>query len=170
MPIDMVQRLVVEVDSIKLLEEYLRLVMATALNSNEELAVKIVDRKEKNLILYLPPPLSNQEKHFPIILVGGWYISEEGKENSYFNGYRPWETFKSEEETSAVDTAIRHIKNLIKEYWTEWSAEFKKKFGDGYNAFFNIYDGSVGLGYELRTCNCFPEQLAISIVHMYYGE
>lgn len=170
MSIDMVQRFVVEVDSLELLEKYLRLAITTALESHEELAVKVVDRDEKYLGLHLPPVLSDQKKHFPIIFIGGWYLPEEGKENSYFGGYPSWKTFRFDGSTSAVDAAIQYIEGLLQEHGKTWGAEFKEKFGDGYDDCFNRYDGSVELGYELRSCGCFPEWLAISIVHMYYGK
>ncbi len=174
MSIDMVQRFVVEVDSTKLLEQYLPLAMTTALNSDEELAVKVVDRNEKHLDLHLPSVFMNQSKHFPVVLIGGWYLpkasSGGGEPNSYFNGYGPWTTFRFDGTTSAVDAAVQHIKDLFKRYGDTWGTEFRKKFGDGYNDCFNHYDGSVGTGYELRACGCFPEWLAISLIHIYYGK
>ena len=170
MSIDMVQRFVVEVDSAKLLEQYLRLAMTTALNSQEELAVKVVDRNEKHLGLHLPPVLMEQDKHFPVIFIGGWYSPKEGEKNSYFGGYGPWTTFRFDGTTSAVDAAVQHIKELFENHGKSWGTQFKQKFGDGYDDCFNHFDGSVELGYELRACGCFPEWLAISIVHMYYGK
>ena len=170
MSIDMVQRFVVEVDSAKLLEQYLRLAMTTALNSQEELAVKVVDRNEKHLGLHLPPVLMEQDKHFPVIFIGGWYSPKEGEKNSYFGGYGPWTTFRFDGTTSAVDAAVQHIKELFEKHGKSWGTQFKQKFGDGYDDCFNHFDGSVELGYELRACGCFPEWLAISIVHMYYGK
>jgi hypothetical protein len=173
MSIDMVQRFIVEVDSAKLLEQYLRLAMTTVLNSHEELAVKVVDRNEKYLSLHLPSVFMDQDKHFPVVFVGGWYLPKApkgGGKNSYFNGYGPWATFRFDGTTSAVDAAVQHIKQLFKENEKTWIAQFKQKFGDGYNDFFNHFDGSIGTGYELRACGCFPEWLAISLVHMYYGK
>ncbi len=168
MPIDMVQRFVVEVDSMALLQKYLRLSMQTALQP-EEVAVKVVDRSEKYLDLHLPSVL-DENKNFPVIFIGGWYLPEKGKQNTYFNGYGPWETFHSEGKKSAVDVAIKHVKTLLEKNGEQWFKEFKKKLGDGYNGGFNHFDGSIGFGFELRACGCFPEWLAISIVHMYYGK
>jgi hypothetical protein len=167
---NMVQRLIVEVDSTKLLEQYLRVALTTVLNSREELAVKALDRSVEHFSLHLPTTLSDQNKHFPVILIGGWYSPEEGKKNSYFNGYGPWTTFSFDGKKSAVDGSIEQVLGLIKVFGNSWAAEFTKKFGSGYNAGFNEYDGSVGIGYELRSCGSFPEVLALSLRHMYYGK
>ena len=107
MPIDMVQRFIVEVDTTKLLKRYLRLAMLTALNSHEELAVKVVDPNDEHLGLYLPSVFMDQDKHFPVIFIGGWYWPEKGEKNFYFGGYKPYTTFR------AVDTAVQHIKELF---------------------------------------------------------
>ena len=167
MSIDMVQSFVVEVDSLKLLEKYLKLAMTTALIP-EEIAVKVLDRREKYLNLHLPS-VFDEDKNFPVIFIGGWYLPE-GKDNTYFNGYGPWDIFRKKGKTRAVKIAIKHIKDLLEKNREQWFKEFKEKFGDGHNDAFNHFDGSVGFGFELRACGCFPEQLAISIVHMYYGK
>lgn len=167
MSIDKIQKFVVEVDSVMILEQYLRLAMTTVLKSHEELAVKVVNSNKKHL--GLPPALMDQDKHFPVIFIGGWYSPKEGEKNSYFDGYGPWKTFRFDGTTNAIDAAVQHIKELFKRHGKAWGAQFKQKFGDGYNDGFNCFDGSVGLGYELRACGCFPERLAIFIVHMYYG-
>lgn len=166
MPIVMVQKFVVEVNSAKLLEQYLRFAITTALKSHEEVAVKVINRKKKHLNLHLPSTLMDQTKHFPVIFIDGWYSPKKGAQNSYFNGYGPWTTFRSVGTTSAVDAAIQHIKELFEKHGKVWEAQFKKRFDNGFTPF----DGSIGLGYELRACGCFPEQLAISIVNMYYGK
>jgi hypothetical protein len=139
--------------------------MTTTLNSHEELAVKVVNSTEGHPGLYMPSVFMDQGKHFPIIFIGGWYAPKNrGVENSYFGGYRPWTTFIT------VDAVIMHIKEKFEENGKIWAEQFRNKFGDGYNDGFNHFDGSVGLGFELRSCGCFPEWLAISIVHMYYGK
>ncbi len=168
MPINMVQRFVVEVDSMELLEKYLKLAMTTALVP-EEIAVKVLDRNEKHLDLHLPSVL-DKDKNFSVILISGWHLPAEGKDNTYFNGYDPWDIFRQKGNTSAVEMAIKHIKNLLERNGEQWFKEFKNKFGDGFDGHFNHFDGSVGFGFELRACGCFPEQLAISVVHMYYGK
>lgn len=162
MSINLVQNLVVEVDPLRLLKDYLLLVMATALQSREELAVKVVDRTETDL--HLPQAIDDQAKHFPVILISGQRRPEEGKANSYFGGWGTWTTLDT------VDAAIRHIEGLLLEYGVSWRSQFTKKLGDGYGPDFNEMDGTVGFGFELRTCRSFPEILAISIVHIYYGK
>ena len=164
MVIDMVQELLVEVDSIKLLEQYLRLTITTALDAHEEIAVKIINREEKNLILHFPSCMS-EDKNFPVILIEGWYIPKKAKKpRSYFGGYPKWKIFNT------VDTAIEYIKDILEKNIKDWKEQFIKKFGDGYTSWFNKYDGSVGVGYGLCSCNRFPEWLAISLIHVYYGK
>ncbi len=169
MSINEVQRLITEVDSIKLLEQYLRLAITTALDSHDEIAIKVMNREEEHLSLHFPTAM-NQDKHFPVILISGWYLPTEGEGRSYFNGYESWTTFNSNESANQVDNALQHIKELLEENMETWRVQFNEKFGDGYNDCFNHNDGSVDLGFELRTCGCFPEWLAISIVHIYYGK
>lgn len=161
---DMVQRFVVEVDSFKLLKQYLQIAMTTVLDAHEELAVKILDRTVEYFSLHLPSAVYNEKKHFPVILISGWYAPEEGKPYSYFHGYPKWTTF------TTVDAAIEHIEDAFRRHREAWIKEFVFRFGDGYNEEFNRFDGSAGLGYELRNCYSFPEVLAISFVHMYYGK
>lgn len=167
MSIDMVQYLSVEIDTVGLLEQYLKLAISTALESQQELAVKIVDLKEEYLNPKLPSAVCTYN-HFPVILISGWYANGNDKgEHSYFNGYKPWKTFKGQ---FATNYAIDYVKVLLDKNDFVWKHEFIKKFGDGYNDDFNHCDGSVGVGYELKSCACFPEVLAISLKHIYYGK
>lgn len=170
MSIDRVQKFLAEVDSVELLESYLRFAMITVLDSFEELAVKVVDREKEYLSLYLPSVLMDQKKHFPVILIEGWFFPKKGEKNSYFSGYEPWKTFHFDGITPTVDVAIRYIKELLEEQKNAWETQFMKELGDGYTSGFNGSDGFVGLGYELRACGCFPEKLAVSLIHMYYGK
>ena len=169
MSINTVQRLVVEVDSWGLLERYLQLAMITALQSHAEIAVKIVDRDEEDFALHLPASIRNQDKHFPVILVSGWY--QHGKKaNSHFDDHGTWKTFGFDEstKTNSVTAAIQYIKDLFSKNGKDWRTQFRKKFGNGHSNSFNEDDGSVGLGCELRVCESHPRQVAISIVHIYY--
>jgi hypothetical protein len=153
----------------ELLEKYLQLLMTTALDSTEEIAVKVVNRQEEHLALHLPCVLKDEDRHFPVIFIGGWYYPKD-KPNSYFNGYPAWETFSSDPRVSAVELAIYRIKQLFEKHGKEWGEEFSQKFGDGYDGCFTKHDGIVSPGYELRACDCFPQWLAISLVHIYYGK
>ena len=54
MSINLVQSLNVEVDSAKLLKQYLELALPTVLNSNEEIAVKVIDHNDDYKRLYYP--------------------------------------------------------------------------------------------------------------------
>lgn len=164
MPIDMVQKFIVEVDSKELLEQYLRLAIKTVLIPHDELAVKVVHIKD-----YLPSVLMDQYTRFPIIFISGWCLPENG-ENSYFNGYGPWRTFRFDETTNAVESAIQYVKELLEKQGKTWATSFFHKFGDGHTDWFDENDGTVGFGYELRACGGLPEWLAISIIHVYYGK
>lgn len=165
-----VQRLVVEVDSHELLKEYLRIAMTTVLTATEEIALKTIDRDMPNFSSGLPSVFYDQSKSFPVILVGGLYLPKDGKVNSYFNGYGPWETFQfGQTIPGRVDAAIARIMEIVKANDEAWAKRFLKERGDGYNEFFLPCDGTIETGYELRSCNCFSEVLAISIVHIHYG-
>ena len=84
MPINKVQKFLVQIDSLNLLKQYLKIAITTVLDSNEELAVKIVNRKVRRLSLHLPPVLFDQKKHFPVIFISGQDLPKKEKENSYF--------------------------------------------------------------------------------------
>jgi len=157
-----VQRFVVVVDSYKLLEEYLRIAMATVLSPHEEIVLKTIDRDKANFSSGLPSDVSDRNKNFPVILIGGSYLPKGNEEGSKFHDHGPWETFRP--------TAIARIMEIVKANGEAWQRRFLKERGDGYNEFFLPCDGSIGTGYELRSCNCFPEALAISIVHITYGK
>ncbi len=165
----MVQRFVVEVDSINLLEQYLNVALTTVLNSHEELAVKILNHSD-NHDLFMRRTYQKKDRCFPVILISGWYSSSDVRKHSYFDGSEPLKTFRSAETTNTVDSTILFIKDLLMVHGKIWDAQFKKVCGDGYSAGFNKFDGSIGLGYELRSCGRFPEELSISIIHMYYGK
>lgn len=163
---DMVQNFVVEVNSIPLLERYLEIAMRTVLESREEFAVKIIDYSLKNFTLCLPPVVSNLEKSFPVMLISGWYLPE-GKENSYFSGYRPWKIFHDEVKV------IQHVRDFFAQGGYDLknlATQFMKRLGDGYSHCFNQNDGTVKVGCKLQSCFSFPQVLAISLVHIYYGK
>ena len=138
--------------------------MKTVLTSQEEIAVKMVDRTQKYLGLHLPPALSNQEKHFPVIFIEGFYLPKKGESNTYFGGYPKWKIFRFDGSTDAVDASIKYIKELIHKYGKVWIREFQEKFPDPSD------DIEARPGYQLRSCGCFPEWLAISLTYIYYGK
>lgn len=165
-----IQRFLVEVNnSWELIELYLRMAMETVLSSTEEIAVKAVNQFDENYSLYLPGTI-DREKDFPILLLEGFYTPEKGREKSFFNGYKPWDIFRTSGTIKSVDIAIQHVKNILNEKGEEWSILFKNKFGHGYDDCFNQDDGVVELGFQIRSLHCFPEQLAISLVHIYIGK
>ena len=114
--------------------------------------------------------MGEDSKHYPVIFISGWYPPMDGKPYSYFNGYPSWKTFRSDRAQTSIHTAINYIKWLVDEHGERWHKEFRNKFGNGYNDWFSKMDGSVSLGYELMTCGCFPQWIAICIKHMYYGK
>jgi hypothetical protein len=138
------QKFIVEVDSIKLLKQYLDLALVTTLDSYAEIAVKVVDRKDKYISLSLPPVIMDQDKHFPVILIGGWHLPDSGKENSYFAGRKPWTVFRSREKMDTVSATIHHIEKLFQRHGKAGETQFTQKFGEGYNDCFNRSDGHTG--------------------------
>ncbi|MFC1663801.1 hypothetical protein ACFL0A_01620 [Patescibacteria group bacterium] len=161
MAIDLVQTFEVEIDSIKLLKEYLKIAMKTVFNSNEEIAIKILDEELSNHHFYIPLVL-NKDKSFHLILLSGRYKPEKGKSNSYFDGYPGWITF---EDPKGV---IQYVEGLFQENEKRWVEQFYRTFGNGYSKNFTDWDGTARYGWKIRSCRCFPEILAISMVHIYY--
>jgi len=158
-----VQKFDVQTDSLDILEQYLKLALRNALDGDgSTFAVKIVNRRNKNYSLGLP---SIPEESFPLILIQGGHQRKEGeKPHSYFNGYRSWRLF------GRSDQVVTFARMTLKSREEKWTEQFLKKRGDGYTDSFNRCDGTVSVGYELRSCYSFPEVLAISLVHFYYGK
>jgi hypothetical protein len=164
MSINLVQKFEVEVDSAKLLKKYLELAISTILDSNEEIAVKTIEHDDKSKIIYCPSVIHGENNMLPILLIGGWYKPENKKENSYFNGYKPWTLFNT------LKKSINHIFTFINNNQDDLKKIFLKECGEGYNTWFNRYDGSIGVGYNLMSNNTFPNSLLLSLVHIYYGK
>jgi hypothetical protein len=161
-----VQKFLLELDALTTLEEYLPIVIKTTL-CVEEIAVKVV--KPERAGLELPPVLLSTNNSLPVILISGWYLPRAA-ENHYFGGYKPWNTFQYDGVKSATDQALTHVLGLLEENFGAWSKTFSQKFGNGYHSGFLPSDGHVQVGFKLQTCGCFPEQLAVSLVHIYYGK
>jgi hypothetical protein len=165
-----VQEFIVEVRSVEILEQYLRLAIPTSMDSLQEVAVKIMDRDDPHFNLSLPSSVYG-EKVLPVLMVEGWFKQEaNAKKHDYFNGYGPWLVFNSNEKNDVVDSVINHIKKTFEANKKTWEALFWKELGDGYNSDFNELDGSIGIGYKLQVGRAFPENLVISLVHMYHGK
>ncbi len=168
--IDLVQDFFVEVDSLNLLKKYLRIAMKTILSSTEEIAIRAVNYTQDNKPPKGAPPILDNKENFPIILIGG---SEkyEGFEtgNSYFDGYGPWELFTSSEKKKSTNKAIGHIKSLLEQYSDIWMEKYSmtKYFKQGSS---EKFDGHYKTGYQLRSCGCFPEVLAICLTNIYYSK
>lgn len=161
MSINLVQNFDVEVDSRELLKKYLSLAMETILESNQEITVKVVDRQDTTGLL----PLLNTSKKLPLFLIGGWYADTEG--NHYVSG---GQKLKAVGEKSSIEVAIDFMIDAIKIDGKKLGKEFIEKCGDGYDASFNEYDGTVEIGYRIMSLNTFPAVLAVSLVHIYYGK
>ncbi|MCK9393313.1 MAG: hypothetical protein WCX30_00140 [Candidatus Paceibacterota bacterium] len=104
MSINFVEKFDVVVNSQDLLRIYLRMGIATILDFQKEIAVKIT-QKDDGL--------------FMISIIGA-KLPEKGKKNSHFNGNEPWEIFHSKEDISAGEAAIKYILNFINENRSEW--------------------------------------------------
>lgn len=163
-----VERFFVEVDELELLERYLRVSMETMLSSTEKVAVKIMDAHLGGS-LGIPSAVNDRERAALLFLISGWFKESEEK---FFGGYPAWESFVANGERNAVDAAIVHIKGILSDTdrVNGWKDRFTEQFGDGYHDGFNEMDGSVEVGYRLQGCFCFPEQLAVSLCHIYYGK
>ena len=147
----MVQKFVVEVDSIEFLEQYLRVATTTALMDYKKIEIKIINREEKYLT-----SCKNGNKDFPVILIGEtWYAPKKGEKlNS--------KTFKK-------DKAVEYIIKTLRENIIDWEKQFIKRFEEGYAYEFSEYNGKTRVGYELCLNNSMPESFVISLVHIYYG-
>jgi hypothetical protein len=167
MSINLVQQFIVEVDSIELLRKYLELSLSTVLNSTEEIAVKVIDHNDKCKRLYYPSAIYSEKDILPVLLIGGWYKSKDKSERSYFGGYKPWTLFDS---NNILKDSIDHIITTLNDNMDNLTKKFLKECGDGYNTYFNNYDGSVRVGYRLMSNNTFPNSLSLSLVHIYYGK
>lgn len=151
---DKVQTFLTEVSTVTLLEQSLQFAITTALSSNEVISVKVSDPK------FISFSAVDQNTQFPVILIS----SKEGRENSYFNGYVPWETFRSDETTRATDAAIQHIKEFIERHNEAWKAEFVRIFDDRLNNNFG------NIGYRLCSRGSFTEWLTIFLIPMHKPE
>ena len=167
MSIDLIQNFVVEVDSVKLLKQYLELALSTVLNSTEEIEVKVVDHDDKYKSLYYPSVIYGKENILPVLLIEGWYKSKDNERESFFNGYKPWKLFNEE---NTLSKSIEYIMSVLSEYQSYLTDRFSRDCGDGYNYGFNHYDGSIGIGYQLISNKKFPNSLTLSLVHIYYGK
>jgi hypothetical protein len=168
-----VQEIIIQVDSKEELMKYLNQTIPIALNSIEEIAIKTIDRKaRKEGTLHLPT-WHGDVKSFPIIRIGGWY-RKEYKDNSYFNGWRPWETIDplslNSDASEFTYLVICHILSILEKNEEMWRYDFLAKEGDGYNQGFNEMDGSVGIGYQISSGHNSPDEITISLVHFYYGK
>ena len=165
---DRVQKFILETDSRELLIRYLKEAIPSILNSTEQIAIKVVDHDDPYKTLYYPSCIYNEKGILPILLIGGWYKPEDKKDNTYFNGYKPWTLFDGKR--NLPSKAIKHILHILDTNQAELEKRFLKESGDGYNSGFNMYDGSVGIGYRLMSNDTFPSTLSMSLVHIYYGK
>lgn len=153
-------------DSLVTLEAFLRLALGTILSSTDEVAVRAIDRNDPRFLRYLPP-MVNKKDDFPIILVGGWYLPKPHKKSRFESEEVDWRRFQNAEGVSTVEAAVAHVLALLKERERSWKIEFREKFGDEENQP-DHSDATFRIGFELRSCDSFPEVLAISLVYLTY--
>ena len=163
MSINLVQDLIVEVDSKEFLKQYLELALPTVLNSIEEIAVKVIDHDDQYKKLYYPSVIYSATDILPVLLIEGWYKTSERK--SFFNGYKPWTLFNDK---NALNDSIKFVMTVLSK--SDLKNRFTKDCGDGYNYGFNHFDGSIGVGYKLISNKTFPNSLSLSLSHIYYGK
>ena len=134
---------------------------------------KTIDKEaRKEGILHLPT-WHGCKKSFPVIRIEGWFRKVE-KENSYFNGWKPWETINQNSRNSDssvfVNIVTTHILSILEKNESEWKSDFAAQEGDGYDDGFNSMDGSVGIGYQITSGHTWPNEITISLIHFYYGK
>jgi len=167
MSINLVQTLNVEVDSAKLLKQYLELALPTVLDSIEEIAVKIIDHNDAYKKLYYPSVIYDKTDILPVLLIEGWYKSKDNEGKSFFNGYKPWKLFDNK---NTLKDSIEYIIEVLSENQSDLTDMFLRDCGNGYNYGFNNFDGDIGIGYKLISNKTFPNSLSVSLCHIYYGK
>ena len=165
MSINLVQNFVVEVDSTKLLKQYLELALSTVLNSTEEIAVKVIDHDDEYKRLYYPSVIYGKKNILPVLMIEGWYGSEDSARDSFFNGYKPWKLFDNE---NTINKSIEYVVSVLNDNRSNLIERFSRDCGDGYDYGFNHFDGSINVGYQLISNKKFPNSLTLSLVHIYY--
>jgi hypothetical protein len=158
MSINLVQSFNVEVDSIDLLKEYLKLSLTTILNSTDMIAVKNIEHDISKAFYY---SLYNNDEILPVILIEGWYKSDNNHKHSYFDGFKPWTEFNSK---NNVNQVIVYVIGTLEYNYKELKNRFINECGTGNKNF----DGSIDIGYKLMSNNTFPHSLSISLTHIYY--
>jgi len=152
MSIDLIQNFIVEVDSVKLLKQYLELALPTVLNSTEEIAVKVIDHDDDQYkSLYYPSVIYRKENILPVLLIEGWYKSKDKERDSFFNGYKPWKLFNE----NTLNKSVNYAMGVLSDNQSNLLDRFSKGCGDGY---------------QLISNKRFPNSLTLSLVHIYYGK
>jgi hypothetical protein len=174
--LNLVQELILQVDSKKLLEQYLLLAIPTVLQSLEEIAIKTIDDEARKYeSLNSPSWYGNSKNCYPVIRISGYYFPKD-KENSYFNGYKPWEIINHNSRSSINDSSIivnvatMRIIEILTKCEDQWKSQFLLKKGDGFNSGFNKRDGSIEVGYQITNFETSPAELTVSLTHIYYGK
>jgi hypothetical protein len=57
--------------------------------------------------------------------------------------------------------------NVLNAKGVSWGVQFEAKYGNGGKGTFEERDVMMELGFQIRSCGCFPEQLALSLAHIY---
>jgi hypothetical protein len=164
-PIQLVQKLDVEVNSWELLEPYLELAINTCLQPSEEIAIRPVtyDEAGKPDIFSL-----RSAKNFPVLLIAGGRKLEGERPNSYFYGYQPSKTFDMKS-PAGLPYVLDIIKVELLRGHPEWRSIFRRFHGNGRVGSPAESGGEVMTGYRLVTLNTSPVCLAIYLTHIYYG-
>ena len=173
--LNLVQRLILQVDSKKLLEQYLMLAIPTVLKSLEEIAIKTIDDEARTQgTLHIPSWYGDGKNCYPVIRIGGYYFPKD-KDNSYFNGYKPWEIINHNsrlltgDNSVIVNVAVMRIIEILTKNEVHWKNQFFSTKGDGFNSGFNKRDGSIEVGYQITNFDTYPAELTVSLTHIYYG-
>ncbi|MEA3272848.1 MAG: hypothetical protein U9P90_04245 [Patescibacteria group bacterium] len=171
MSIDMVQKLVVEIDSVKILERYLILALKTVFSSYKEVAIMWVKHTEDNTS-YLPPFL-REKNQLPVILIHDYHTSSEKEKTNFV-------------ERGGVILSNLHLTDLINwvrliigHHRENWEELFIEKTDEEYDAeceecdddFISHPSADAIIGFRLESR--FPSSadvIAISLCYIPFGK
>jgi len=164
MSINLTQEFVFETDSINSLEKMLQTVVSILFKEKPGDYSQLYMSKRKNEHFY------DGSRYGDIDLLDKTEISKGAKLAYLYictiGNYRS--------DIRGTDNIFDSYSKLTNATITEVKQADRKKFwdscGDGFNGTFNMYDGSVGLGFRLSHYSSAWDELHVSFCHIYYGK
>ena len=161
MSINMTQHFEFETDDLKSLERMLETILNIMFWDSKRVTDEYSELfiTERFPVLYMPNSKVREEKRLFICSVRDYKSDIREDDDMRFGSKIGEETF----------TKVRQeVLNRIGLFNEE---EFKQYRGDGFNAGFNRFDGSIGLGYRLEHSPSGGwDNLDVYLVHAYYGK